>query len=59
VKLEIFNIQGQLVATIVDERQEANSYTYTWDASGLASGVYFASLRVEQYQLTKKLLLLK
>lgn len=59
VKLEIYNIRGQRVATIVDERQEPNSYTYTWDASGLASGVYFASLRVAQYQLTRKLLLLK
>jgi len=30
-----------------------------WDASGMASGIYFARLRVAQYDLTRKLLLLK
>ena len=59
VKLEIFNIRSQRVATIVNERQEPNTYTYTWNANGLPSGVYFARLKVAQYQLTKKLLLIK
>jgi hypothetical protein len=59
VNLEIFNILGERVATLVNERQDSDFYTYIWDASNFPSGIYFASLKVAQYQLTRKLLLLK
>jgi hypothetical protein len=59
VRLEIFNAAGQRVATLVNEPQEPDEYEVVWDASGLASGIYFARLRVAQYVFTKKLLLLK
>jgi hypothetical protein len=59
VHLEIFNAAGQRVATLVNEPQEPDEYEVVWDASGLASGIYFARLRVAQYVFTKKLLLLK
>ena len=59
VRLEIFNAAGQRVATLVNEPQEPDEYEVVWDAGGLASGIYFARLRVAQYVFTKKLLLLK
>jgi hypothetical protein len=59
VRLEIFNSSGQKVATLINEHQEPDEYEVVWDASGMASGIYFAHLRVAQYDFTKKLLLLK
>jgi len=59
VRLEIFNTSGQKVATLVNERQEPDEYEVVWDASALPSGIYFAWLKVAQYTITKKLLLLK
>ena len=59
VHLEIFNSAGQRVATLVNEPQEPDEYEVVWDASRLASGIYFARLRVAQYTFTKKLLYLK
>jgi hypothetical protein len=59
VHLDIFNAAGQKVATLVNESQEPDEYEVVWDVGGLASGIYFARLRVAQYTFTKKLLLLK
>jgi hypothetical protein len=59
VRLEIFNSSGQKVVTLVNEHQEPDEYEVVWDASVMASGIYFARLRVAQYDLTRKLLLLK
>jgi hypothetical protein len=59
VRLEIFNSSGQKVATLVNEHQEPDEYEVVWDASGMASGIYFARLKVAQYTFTKKLLLMK
>jgi hypothetical protein len=59
VRLDIFNAAGQKVATLVNESQEPDEYEVVWDAGNLASGIYFARLKVAQYVFTKKLLLLK
>ena len=59
VRLEIFNSAGQRVATLVNEPREPDEYEVVWDARGLASGIYFARLKVAQYTFTKKLLYLK
>lgn len=40
VKLEVFNINGELVKTLVNESQVAGAHQVIFDASGLASGVY-------------------
>ena len=45
VKLQIFDIRGRLILTLVDKNQIAGSYKVTLDASGLATGVYYYTLR--------------
>jgi predicted GH43/DUF377 family glycosyl hydrolase len=45
VSLKIFNIHGEEVATLVSDRLTAGNYTYEWDASNLASGVYLYRLQ--------------
>jgi hypothetical protein len=59
VTLSIFNRVGQLVTTLLDENQNAGTYETIFNASGLASGVYFCCLSVSEKRLYNKIILLK
>ena len=59
VKLEIFNILGELVTTLVSGELKAGTYDYNWNADNIASGIYFYRLTADKSQIAKKLLLLK
>jgi hypothetical protein len=59
VTLEIYNLLGQRVATLVNENLNAGSHTAYWNAAGFASGVYLYQLQVKNYTETKKLILLR
>jgi hypothetical protein len=59
VKLEIFNILGEKVSTLVDGWQTARKYEKIFNASKLASGIYFYKLKTAGYSKTKKLLYIK
>jgi photosystem II stability/assembly factor-like uncharacterized protein len=59
VELEIYNIQGQKVATLVDAEMKAGAHSVTWNGSNLASGVYFYKLNSGDFTDVKKMMLLK
>ncbi len=59
VKLEIYNALGERIATLIDEIKQAGYYSEQFNATGLASGVYFYRLQSGDFVGTKKLLLLK
>jgi hypothetical protein len=59
VKLIIYNILGQRVATLINGYMSAGTYTYRFDASNLASGIYLYSLEAGSYRMNKKMVLLK
>lgn len=59
VKLEIFNIMGQKVTTLVDKGLSAGHHKVEWDAYAQASGVYFYKITAGNYVETKKMMLLK
>ncbi|MFA6587844.1 MAG: peptidoglycan DD-metalloendopeptidase family protein [Patescibacteria group bacterium] len=59
VSLEVYNLLGQKVETILNEYQEAGEYAKTWEASRYASGVYFYRLSAGSFTQTKKMLLVK
>jgi hypothetical protein len=59
VTLKVYNVLGAEVATLVDADQEANFYTVSWDASELASGVYFCTLNAGDFKSVKKMVFLK
>jgi len=46
VVLQVFDILGRVVATLVNEHQEAGYYTATFDGQNISSGVYFTRLAV-------------
>jgi photosystem II stability/assembly factor-like uncharacterized protein len=59
VTLKVYDVLGRKVATLVNERQNAGSYSVTFDGSRLASGVYFYRLTAGSLISVKKLMLLK
>ena len=63
-KLEIFDVLGRKVKTLVDGPRRANNYKIIWDSrndhgNAVASGVYFYRLKAGKYTKTRKMLLLK
>ncbi len=60
VTLKVFDILGREVSELVNQKQEAGSYNITFDASGLASGIYFYSLYADGAKIdSKKMVLIK
>jgi len=59
VRLEIYNLAGQLMETVVDSHQEAGQKTITWDASNHSSGIYFCRLTVADFCEAKRIILMK
>lgn len=59
VKINVFNVLGGLVKTLVKGIQKPGKYSVNWDASHNASGIYFYKLETENYSETKKMILIK
>jgi hypothetical protein len=59
VQLEVFNMQGQRVATLVNENKGAGEHQVNFDASNLASGIYVYRLQAGTKMLTRKMALIK
>ena len=59
VRLTVYNILGEEIATLVNEKQSPGNYSVTFDASNLPSGIYLYTLRVSDFVATKKMILLK
>ncbi len=59
VSLTVFNVVGQQVATLVNERMTAGSYSTTLDASSMTSGVYFVRMQADGFNAVQKVMLLK
>jgi len=57
VRLSVFNIAGQCVATLVNGLQLQGSYRSVWDASEQASGLYFYRLQMNDFVQTRKMVL--
>jgi len=64
VSLKIYNVNGRLVRTIVDQVQEFGYYSIVWDACNdigtkMASGIYFYQIITSEFIATEQMLLLK
>jgi len=59
VRVEVFDILGRKVATLVDQTQTAGSHEVSWDASGAASGIYFYAIDAGDFAATRKMVLIK
>ncbi|MFZ2322476.1 MAG: T9SS type A sorting domain-containing protein, partial [Ignavibacteriaceae bacterium] len=59
VKLTIYNALGQKVTELVNSTLDAGQHSYNWDASKVASGLYFYELNTSNFTSVKKMMLLK
>ncbi len=59
VLLSIYNTLGQKVRTVVNQRQAAGVHTISFDASDLASGIYFYRLQAGNFVQVRKMILLR
>jgi hypothetical protein len=59
VEIEIFNMMGQKVKTLLNKIKSAGSHIIQFDANGLASGVYPYKLETEGFSQIKKMILLR
>ena len=64
VKLDIYNLKGQLVKTLVNKELNAGSHSVNWDGKDMndrsvSSGVYFYRLTTPDFTQSKKMIMMK
>ena len=59
ISLQIFNINGELIQTLVEKTFQPGTYSIEWNAEGFPSGVYFVKLVSPSFIKSQKLLLIK
>ncbi len=59
VSLKVYNALGQEVASLVSKRLAAGKHKYDWDASRLASGIYYYRLKANEFDVVRKMIFLK
>lgn len=59
VVIQVYNVKGQIVETLVNENQSKGEHTVTWNADNMASGVYFYKINTNSFSQMKKCILMK
>ena len=59
VSLELFDVRGVKVKTLINEHKPVGTYDFTFDGSQLSSGVYFYTMTANDIVQTRKLVLMK
>jgi len=59
VTIDIYNIAGQKIQTLVNDMMKAGSHSVTWDAGKYPSGVYIYKVKAGKYEKTMKMTLVK
>ena len=59
IKINIYDINGQLIQQLVNQIHTPDEYNITWDATEHTSGIYIVQLIVNDFMQTKKIILIK
>jgi len=59
VALKVYDLQGRLIRTLLDEDRVGGTYQSKWDARDVPSGIYFLRLTAPQGSLTQKMILMR
>jgi hypothetical protein len=55
----VFDITGREIASLVNEQKNAGTFTASWNAAHLASGIYFCRMQAEEFSAVTKMVLMK
>jgi len=59
VTVNVYNVAGQKIDTLVNDFMDAGTHSVVWDASGFSNGVYFYTVKSGDFSKTMKMTLLK
>ena len=59
VRLEVYNMLGQVVTTLVDGNRQAGFHSYNWNANNFASGIYFYRITAGKFRASRKMVIVK
>jgi len=59
VSLQVFNILGQQVTTLVSEKLNPGVHKFEWQADNLPSGIYYCRIQVNEFEQVRKMILLR
>jgi hypothetical protein len=59
IKLSVYNIQGKLIETLINEAISAGEYEVKWDSKLNASGIYYYKLETRNFSEVKRMVLIK
>ena len=59
INVQVYNLHGQIVSTLLSGHKPANTYSLVWDASNVPSGMYFVKAEVGGFTETQKMMLIK
>jgi hypothetical protein len=64
VSIEVFNVKGQLVKTLINDVQEAGNHNVVWNGKdnngrAVSSGIYYYKMNTGKYSSTKKMIMMK
>lgn len=58
-KIEVYNITGRIIKTLVDSHRQAGKHKVVFNSAYLPSGIYYYQLTIGDYKISKKMVLLK
>ncbi len=59
ITLSIYNINGELVKTIVNKHLSAGKYSYKFDTKNCNDGIYFCKIETPEEVIVKKMIVIK
>ena len=59
VSVRVYDLQGKIVSTLVDETKTAGNYSVTFNAQNVAEGIYYYQLQADNCLITKKMVVIK
>ena len=59
IKIQIYNLKGQLIQTLLDENKQAGIHILEWNAENSSSGIYFIKLSTKEVSKIQKVILIK
>ncbi|HBC47969.1 MAG TPA: hypothetical protein DEO84_08565 [candidate division Zixibacteria bacterium] len=59
VTIDIYDLLGRKLETLVESNQEAGCYSVVWDAKDRSSGIYLCRIKAGEMSISRKMVLLK